>query len=224
MGLLRAIKTTLFQRWRINRRPSNCLMMIWLQQALRRDRHLTEAVDIGCGKAINRHLFGNPRYTGVDVNEENLVAARARYPDDCFVRGDLGLEAVPAGDLVVCTLVLHNKQYPPERTVAGARRLIDATRAGGTLIFTTSQANAPYEEEIDALVGTAFESVTKRLYGRFNVPTYAAVPMAWMMYLLPSLRRDPNNRMILYRCRARRTTDPSGPGMLASEPRGARER
>ncbi len=193
----------LYRKWRINRRPSNQLMMGWLADSLIHFRNLPVAMDVGCGKAINRPWFSNPTYVGVDVNPTFLCKAADKYPADRFLQANLAEEDLPTADLVVCTLVLHNKHYPPERTVDGVRRLIAAVNPGGALLFTTAQVNVPYEDEVTALLTAAFTSAEKRLYGNWNQPSYLSIPLAWLMRRFPPLRTHPRNRMIFHVCAGR---------------------
>jgi len=148
MSIKAWVKNIFLERWRVNRRASNQLMMIWLKRALTRNKHLESAVDVGCGKSINRPYFRNKKYTGVDQKEEFIAQARLRYSNDEFYVADVSRECPPAGDLVVCTLVLNNKRYPREKTLDGVKNLIKAVCKNGTLIFTTGHTNSIYEDEI----------------------------------------------------------------------------
>jgi predicted TPR repeat methyltransferase len=179
-------------------------MMIWLTKILYRYRHLPVAVDVGCGKSINHSCFPNKTYIGADVNETFLEKARERYPMDTFQYADISRQIPPSGDIVVCTLVLHNKHYPADKTIQGVKNLTAAVNVNGVLIFTTSDANTPYEASITPFLAEQFRDVKKHIYGRFNHPSYFSIPLAWLMYIFPPLRIDKNNRMILYECTAKR--------------------
>ena len=57
----------LFFYLRINRRPSNRLATIWLKKDLYKFRNLETALDVGCGKFLNKRHFINKNYIGIDL-------------------------------------------------------------------------------------------------------------------------------------------------------------
>ena len=161
------------------------------------------AVDVGCGKAINRRHFFNPSYTGVDFKEEFISIARMLYPKDNFSICNLSEESPPLGDLLVCTLVLNNKHYPKEKTLEGVINLVSSVKPGGVLIFTLAESNYAYEGDVDDYLYRYFSFVRKNKYGRFNSPSYFSFPIAWAMLFFRGLRLDSQNRMSLYICRGK---------------------
>lgn len=194
------IKNLLYRRWRVNRRPSNQLMMIWLKKALANNRHLKSAVDVGCEKSIIRFYFLNETYTGVDFKEEFISEARKLYPCDQFIVADITNELRASGDLIVCTLVFNNKHYPPEKTLEGISGLTEAVHKGGSLIFTTGNANVAYEQQVKEYLSRNFIPLDEKIYGNFNKPTYFSFPLAWLMFLFKTLRENSQNRMVFYIC------------------------
>jgi 2-polyprenyl-3-methyl-5-hydroxy-6-metoxy-1,4-benzoquinol methylase len=66
-------------------------------------------LDLGCGTAeILDHLPADLHYTGYDVSEEYLEAARARYPQHTFKLGALPDTSDTDYDLVLVIGVLHH--------------------------------------------------------------------------------------------------------------------
>ena len=195
------LKTVLYSRLRLNRRPSNQLMMIWLKKALIDNKHLKTAIDVGCGKSINRKFFKNKRYIGVDFKEKFIENARNYYVNDSFYVVDLAHEVPPAGNLVVCTLVFNNKRYPLQRTLEGLNNLIKAVSKGGSLIFTIGNSNYRYKNKIDKILKENFENIISKKYGNFNIrPTYLSYPISFLMHWFKPLRIDKSNKMYFYSC------------------------
>jgi SAM-dependent methyltransferase len=195
--------------FRIRRHASNQLMMLWLRRDLRSLSGRDTAVDVGCGRFINRPAFKTRQYVGVDNMPSFIEHGRKIYPD---ARGHVGSVLTPIpeqGEVVVCTLVLNNKRFPHERTVEAVRNLVAAVRPGGDLLFTLGQVNAAYESAVDDILARSFDKVEKRVYGRFNFPTYFSYPLAWLMDVIPRLRVDKDNRMLYIRAMSRRSRDAS---------------
>ena len=194
------IKDNLFRKWRVNRRPSNQLMMIWLKQTLEQHQSLDRAVDIGCGKGINRSYFLNPQYTGLDVNPVFTKVAQERYPADEFGILDVSEQDPPEGDLFVATLVFHNKFFPKDKVVESVERIVSKVRSGGCFVFTTGEINQSDYPALNAFLNTRFASVRIYSYGRFNSPSYGSIPLAYMMNFWPKLAEAPRNRMRFWVC------------------------
>lgn len=53
--------------FRFRKNSSNQLMMMWFRKDLRRLAHYEVAIDVGCGRFVNRHLFHNKTYIGIDI-------------------------------------------------------------------------------------------------------------------------------------------------------------
>lgn len=204
-SIVSSVKSFLYARWRLNRRPSNQLMMRWLKKALIENKDLSVAVDVGCGKAINRRFFKNDTYIGVDFKEDFIVRAKNTLTDDSFFVHDLANEVPPSGDLVVCTLVLNNKRYPVQKTVDGVKNLITAVRKEGSLVFTIGNSNTRYKTEIDKMLSENFKIITSKQYGKFNKnPTYLSYPISYLMYWFKQFRIDKDNEMYFYSCKKRK--------------------
>lgn len=179
-------------------------MMLWLRRDIARLGRVNVALDAGCGRFINRNLFKTDRYVGLDTTPESIMAGRRIHPDAVGYVGSV-LETLPEkADLVVCTLVLNNKRFPHVRTIEAVNNLVAAVRPGGNLLFTMGQVNAPYECSVDKILSDNFATIGKRVYGRFNYPSYFSYPLAWLMDALPSLREAKGNRMLYYHASGRR--------------------
>lgn len=188
---------------RFRRHASNQLMMLWLRRDLL-ELAGRDAMDIGCGRFINRPSFKTQNYVGIDNVPEFIQQGCKQFPG---TRGYVGsvLSPLPEkSDVVVCTLVLNNKRFPHERTIEAVRNLVAAVRPGGDLLFTMGQVNAAYELNVDEILLSQFDMIEKRVYGRFTYPTYFSYPLAWLMNAVPSLREAKDNRMLYYHASGRR--------------------
>lgn len=78
---------------------------------------VSSCLDVGCAAGGFSRIMKsfNPRlsYTGVDVNQELIAAARRHYPDSRFEVGDGVHFSTPTNsfDLVFCTGILHVNSY-----------------------------------------------------------------------------------------------------------------
>ena len=128
------------------------------------DHSTITMLDAGCG---NGRFLGflkerlpklEIKYTGVDISEELLTEARAKYPDGDFIKDDI-LEKLPATqfDLLSCFGVTH---HIPGATLRAKffNSLSTAVANGGYLIITfwnfdTSKAVKKLEDGGDYLLG-----------------------------------------------------------------------
>jgi SAM-dependent methyltransferase len=45
--------------------------------------------DLGCGSAINTHLFSKKEYLGIDINPKYIEYAKRRYPSATYITADI---------------------------------------------------------------------------------------------------------------------------------------
>ena len=75
-----------------------------------RDHPILRVLDVGCGAGTNAERFKNVDYVGVDVNEQYLQAARARFRGH-FVQADLtsaDLSSLGTFDMILANSFLHH--------------------------------------------------------------------------------------------------------------------
>ena len=73
-------------------------------------RPVVRVLDVGCGPGTNASRFPDADYVGIDVNEDYLRRARARYPGS-FIGADLehaDLSALGVFDTILVNSVLHH--------------------------------------------------------------------------------------------------------------------
>jgi SAM-dependent methyltransferase len=81
------------------------------------DRDIRRILDVGCGPGTNAPRFAGADYVGVDVNEDYLAIARAKYPGR-FIQADLQtaeLSSLGTFDTILVNSVLH---HLPDAAVA----------------------------------------------------------------------------------------------------------
>lgn len=201
--IVKRLKGYLFRTLRIRRRPSNQLMNFWLKRELRNSGFLEIALDVGCGKGINRDLFSNRVYTGVDINKDFISAAQYANPMDRFYVCNFLVDPLPKAHLVVCTLVLHNKHFQHEATVSAVHNLLNSVLPGGRLIFTMGEVSYRYITEVEGVLRKNFSHVKISPYGRFNKPSYLSYILALLMLIWKPLRVTRVNRMLFIFCRGK---------------------
>ena len=68
-----------------------------------------KVLDLGCGPGNMARLFSGADYTGVDINEKYIVAARKRYPQLNFIAGDgTRMEWKDGFDIILINSLLHH--------------------------------------------------------------------------------------------------------------------
>lgn len=75
-----------------------------------RSADIRRVLDVGCGPGTNAPRFAGVDYVGVDINDEYLSFARARYRGR-FIRGDIGrmdLSALGTFDTILVNSFLHH--------------------------------------------------------------------------------------------------------------------
>jgi len=90
-----------------------------------------KVMDLGCGSALWRHVFGDLEYFGVDQNVAMIEVAKQRFPEDTFVvcNGmDLAFED-GSFDLIFTASVLQHNRHPDKEVVA--REIYRVLRPGG---------------------------------------------------------------------------------------------
>lgn len=191
--------------YRYSGEPAKQLLYLLLQRDMRKTSGAV-GIDAGAGDMRNRPLFRTGRYIAVDVDGDRLRRALERYPDAEIRPGRLEELDGLSGDVVMCVQVFVNKHFQVEQTVSAVRSLIAMTNGGGTLIFNITQRNLPYEGEIDALLGEAFDSVEKTRYGALVGRRLGLLApfIAYAMRALPALRHGATYKRVYYCCRGRR--------------------
>lgn len=78
-----------------------------------------KVMDLGCGSALWRHVFGDREYVGVDQNEEMIRVAKGRFPEDTFkVCNGMNLDFDDESfDMVFTASVLQHNCHPDKETV-----------------------------------------------------------------------------------------------------------
>jgi SAM-dependent methyltransferase len=92
-----------------------------------RNHTVRRVLDVGCGAGTNAAHFSGIDYTGIDVNERYLEAARAKFRGR-FVQADLtsaDLSSLGTFDMVLANSFLHHVADPDaERILAGLSPLL----------------------------------------------------------------------------------------------------
>ena len=189
------IKKFLFYELRINRCPSNGLAMSWLKKDLIKFSNLEIAIDVGCGKFINKRHFKNKFYIGIDSNEEFLKKGQSYHPNTKYYCSSI-LDKIPIkGDLLVSTLVLTNELFPKERTLEAVMNLTEAVNKSGSLIITIGKSNYIFKDQIIKILDSNFKKIYVKQYGNFNKKTFLSRFLVFLMAKVPRLRIDENNKM-----------------------------
>lgn len=190
-------------------RPSNETMHRWMRRDARESSGAI-ALDLGAGKMRNRPLFNGMRYIAIDRNPKPLGRGKKRYPEAEVIVGSISdLQLDTPADIAVSTLVFENKAFPAEQTLPTLKNVISNIAPGGSLLLNFGPKNLVYEQEIDALLNKTFESVRKRVYGRFHtvMPRPIVWVFSWLLERFPNLNEPaPERRRLYYCCRGRRAT------------------
>jgi len=68
-----------------------------------------KVLDLGCGPGNTAGIFAGADYTGVDINEKYIIAARKSYPDWKFIAGDVNRVEWGRGfDIILINSLLHH--------------------------------------------------------------------------------------------------------------------
>ena len=98
-----------------------------------RTHKVRRVLDVGCGAGTNAARFSDVEYTGIDVNERYLEAARAKYRGR-FVQADLtstDLSSLGTFDMILANSFLHHvTDVDAERILTGLSPLL---APGGTI-------------------------------------------------------------------------------------------
>ena len=195
MNLKNKIKIFLFHYLRVKRAPSNRLATLWLKKDLSKIREYSTAVDVGCGKFINKRYFKNKNYIGIDINEDILKGGLRIYPDTKYCCGTVLKKLAFNGDIVVATLLLTTEIFPVDKTISAINNLVEAVNNNGSLIFTIGKRNYIYKDQILKVLNDNFHKIDIRQYGNFNKPSFLGFFIAYFMYLFPKLRINDENKM-----------------------------
>jgi SAM-dependent methyltransferase len=94
-----------------------------------RHNPVQRVLDVGCGAGTNAAHFTDTDYVGIDLNEEYLHAARARFPGQ-FVQANLitaDLTSLGTFDMILANSFLHHvSDDAAERILAQLSRLLAA--------------------------------------------------------------------------------------------------
>lgn len=129
----------IYQRWsrRLNRSKMDVL---WdLLMPLPSDRVL----DLGCGPATSSAAFEGCNYTGVDINEDYIRAARELFPAGTFIVADVVSQSTKLAiyDLVLINSLLHH--LDDHHVDAVLSRAWNALAPGGRVIVNEPLLASP---------------------------------------------------------------------------------
>lgn len=155
-------------------------------------KHFRDGVDVACNAFHNARYFKVDRYTGLDI-ENPETPLPFGLPNSEFRLSDVVHDRIPDGDLVMCVETVGiTALFEHERSLEVSKKLVDAVRPGGTLVFNigphTSLEDA---EKIVTLTRLNFGKVRHIRYGRWSKPCNPALAFAGglALFLLPFLRR-----------------------------------
>jgi len=116
-------------------------------------------LEIGCGEGhstnLLAHAYPNSRFTGYDIREEALEAARAKASslgshNVHFIRKDLReMEEADAYDFVVAFDVIHDQAQPK----VVLQNVMTALKPGGTFVMVDVKASSHVHENVDHPMG-----------------------------------------------------------------------
>ncbi len=124
------------------------------------------AADVGCGQghAINLMARAFPRstFTGFDISDEGLAAARAEarewgLSNARFVRRDVAALDEPASFALISAFDAIHDQVAPRKVLAEIRR---ALRPGGAFLMVDIAASSRLEENLEHPLAAALYSVS----------------------------------------------------------------
>jgi len=137
-----------------------------------RPRPGLRVLELGCGPAINAHLFDGCAYTGIDMNPNYIAYARRQFPQQRFIcedlcRYDFGNEEY---DWVLINSFLH---HVDDRAVDAILRVVAGIRAARALVV---------ELVLPAQPGVAW------LLARLDRGRFARTLEEWRRLIPPELR------------------------------------
>lgn len=189
-------------------RPEKQLLYLLIGQFLRQGGEYDVALDLACGPMPLADTVRAKQYIGVDLNEESLRQGVARHPAAVALHSTIERIAEDiTGDVVLCFQCIGvNSDFQIENTTKCVKRMVSATRSGGTLLFNVGPLARDYFDEIDVILDQAFGRLAVTQYGRFyerRSPTTAML-LAYVMYYLPFLARNSARPSRLYICQDRK--------------------
>ncbi len=189
-------------------RPSKQLLWLLLQRDMKHSQSREVGVDVGCGKMGNYSLFQTQRYIGVDIDQTSLDLGRKTYPRAESVCAPMEQATHVKGDFLLCVQVFNNIHFDVNRTMDAVGALCAMVNPKGTLIFNIGKDSKKYEEEINVLLSSKFESVEKIRYGSaFSTrqrPMIGSLIFALAMLKITSLREIGGYQKVYYLCTNRR--------------------
>jgi hypothetical protein len=198
--------------FRGTKRASKQYLFLLVENFLRKGGQYDTALDLACGYMAFADVIPAKRYVGVDTDAERLREGQAAHPDAKAVNARLE-ELAPniSGDIVLCLQCIGvNKYFDNRKTLEVVDRIIAATRLGGDLAFNVGPYSLSHFDEIDGKVKAAYEDCRIYDYGRFHEffakkkGLSASMALAYLMWALPPLARNPARPKRLYLCRGRR--------------------
>lgn len=109
---------------------------------------VTRVLDLGCGTgdlAAERARLGAPvEWVGIDLRDEAVEAARARFPDARFVTASADAVPEPSSTFdVIVAQVLFSSLPSPQMEAAVAREVARLLRPGGWLVWADIRYSNP---------------------------------------------------------------------------------
>lgn len=178
------------------------MWMLFLND-MKKSRDFKDGIDFACGNMANYKNFRTDNYLGVDIDEERLEEGFKKHPHARYLKSSI--EETPPniqGDFVVCVQTIRiNNHFNNENTLFCIQKLINSTKKNGILLFNIKVGKGmEIEAETDKLLNKSFEKVKKVEYGRFDSQYRKSISLliSLLMYLVSSIRKDKNNRLVYY--------------------------
>ena len=109
----------------------------FLDEVLGRMPPGTSVLELGCGPRADAALLANGRrYTGIDLSEVQLRAARKRVPQGMFVRGDFTQIALRRQRFDAVVSLYAFNHVPRTELAPTFRRVFEWLRAGGRFMLS----------------------------------------------------------------------------------------
>lgn len=190
-----------------SKRPSKQLLWFWMHDLFKESAGFVAGLDVACGNMGKRRHFRTRHYIGVDLDADRISRGLSVNRD---AEGHVSsIEALPEsihGDFVVCLQTIGiNSHFQSAHTPLCVNKLVDATNAGGTLVFNIGFDAELYREELAKKLSAAFLHIEQRRYGALSkaLPRSLTYPLACAMYYAPCWARSVKTPHTLFVCRKR---------------------